>query len=205
MASLLRLWLPRSRPPTERKKGLAASPPDFCSPPLSRVRTMIELLQEGLLIALCVAGGWWDARFRRIPNVLTVPSFCVALSLSAAAGSGVLLSSLVLVVATLMFGSLGFSRGILGGGDVKMLLVVSAILAPQQMAVALLLTGVAGGALAIGLAFRRGILLPVLYDCGDLLLSCLTAGRPRAAPTRTAVSVPYGVAIAIGAVGGSLL
>jgi energy-converting hydrogenase Eha subunit H len=69
---------------------------------------------------------------------------------------------------------------------------------------ALLLIGVLGGLLGIVEAVRQRAILPAVYNAGGLLRRWATLGR-RGDAVRTldspgAVKVPYGVAIALGAV-----
>ena len=101
-----------------------------------------------------------------------------------------------------------FALGGLGGGDVKLLAAVGAFLGPGKLVTALLAAGVVGGAMALAVAAWRGALAATLARTGGLLLRWLTLGR--AGDSRTlgapgAVTVPYGVAIAVGAVVGWLL
>ena len=66
----------------------------------------------------------------------------------------------------------------------------------------MLLIASIGGIIAVLDAARRGILLPVLYNCGDILKSWATLGRRgsnRSLATEGALAIPYGVAISMGA------
>ena len=58
-----------------------------------------------------------------------------------------------------------------------------------------------GGILGAADAMRKGILLPVLYNCGNIIKHWATFGRRggnRSLATAGALAIPYGVAIAVG-------
>jgi prepilin peptidase CpaA len=94
-----------------------------------------------------------------------------------------------------------FVLGVLGGGDAKLLMAAGAFLGPRELLPALLLVASIGGIIGALDAARRGILLPVLYNCGDILKNWATLGRRgsnRSLATADALAIPYGVAIALG-------
>jgi prepilin peptidase CpaA len=142
-----------------------------------------------------------DMRTRRIPNALTASGLLLALTLKLPVGSGALMEGLLgAALAFAVMLPLFAVRGV-GGGDVKLLIMVGAFLGPNGFLVALAATALAGGVLSLAVVMRRGVLLPVLYNTGGLAKWVFTAGRggERATLASTgAVSVPYGVAIAAG-------
>lgn len=98
-----------------------------------------------------------DLRTGRIPNALT----------AAAALAGLALAILGLTHVTLLLalagGALGFGLmlpgrlfGATGGGDVKLMAALGTLLGPHQVIVAFLAGAIAGGALALAHAGRRG-------------------------------------------------
>jgi prepilin peptidase CpaA len=101
-----------------------------------------------------------------------------------------------------------FALGVFGGGDGKFLMAVGAFLGHRQLLGAMIVIALVGGVLALFEAVRRGVLGAALKRTGWTLLHLGTLGRlgwrPRAAPaggaSAEAFSVPYGVAIAAGAV-----
>jgi prepilin peptidase CpaA len=152
--------------------------------------------------ALVLAAAVFDVRTRRIPNVLTVSGFVVAIAARFAAGPGAgidgLTGTLLAFVLCLPF----FVLGVLGGGDAKLLMAVGAFMGPRDLLIAMLLIASIGGIIGALDAARRGILLPVLYNCGDILKNWATLGRRgsnRSLATAGALAIPYGVAIALGA------
>jgi prepilin peptidase CpaA len=164
---------------------------------------MLQSVQLAALATVLVLAAWSDVRRARIPNVLTVAGLVAGLALSAAAGAGALVSSAQAVVIAFAFGFLLFVAQGLGGGDVKLLIALAALLGLQRFMAALVLTALAGGVLALLVALRRGVLLPVLLSSKDTLVSWVTPGGPETTPTTSpsGIAVPYGVAIAAGGLG----
>jgi prepilin peptidase CpaA len=158
-------------------------------------------LMSVAISALMLAAAWTDLRNRRIPNVLTLSGFgfAIALRLLAGPGAGIdgVTGALLAFVLCLPF----FVLGVLGGGDVKLLMALGAFTGPRDLLVAMLLIASIGGIIAAVDAARRGILLPVLYNCGNILKHWATLGRRgsnRSLATTGALAIPYGVAIAVG-------
>ena len=133
-----------------------------------------------------------DARTLRIPNIL-----CAAIAMLFAVHAAIDLTlaqtatALGLAAATLGAGFIAFSRGMIGGGDAKLLAVCMAWAGPALAIEFLIITGLAGG--LIGLALLSP---PVMRS---------TAGLRRHWPVSSAnlpaarAPMPYGVAIAAGA------
>jgi prepilin peptidase CpaA len=145
-----------------------------------------------------------DLRTRRIPNWLTMGGLAAALVLRAATGVHPLLDGLAGAGLGFGLGILLMVLGALGGGDGKLLVSVGAFFGLKPFVGALLLIGLLGGLLGIIEAIRQGVILPSLYNAGGMLRRWATFGR-RGNPVRTldspgAVKIPYGVAIALGAV-----
>jgi len=94
-----------------------------------------------------------------------------------------------------------FVLGVLGGGDAKLLMALGAFSGPRDLLFAMLVIASLGGILGAVDAVRKGILLPVLYNCGDIIKHWATLGRHgqnRSLTTSGALAIPYGVAIALG-------
>lgn len=162
---------------------------------------MIATLSTIALIALLVGAAATDLRTRRIPNALTVSGLVIALALRSTLGVGSLVDGLqgagIAFLVVLPF----FALGALGGGDLKLLVAVGAFMHPFQFVLALLATAVVGGVLAVGESVRRGAMGPLLSNTLGLTSHVATGGRLGHRSTiRTpgAVTVPYGVAIAVG-------
>lgn len=118
---------------------------------------------EALVVLLVVAGAWFDLRTRRIPNRLTLPLVLAGLLLSALTGSGAaFLSSLLSVLVTLVIGIPVSRAGLLGGGDVKMIAAIGALLGHGLLLQSLLWTAVLGVAVSLFMLVARRALLPFL-------------------------------------------
>lgn len=163
---------------------------------------MLETVGTGVLLTLVVLAAARDVRTGRIPNQLIVAGVAAALVLRAAAGWGALLDGLLgLGLGLVVFFPL-FALRAMGGGDVKLVAMACAFLGPERGLVALLATAVAGGVMALAAAWRQRVLLPVLFGSGEVIRHWATLGRsgnPTNLASPGATSIPYGVAIAVGA------
>ncbi|HXO03694.1 MAG TPA: prepilin peptidase [Stellaceae bacterium] len=143
--------------------------------------------------ALMVMAAFEDLRRLIIPNALTL-SLCLLWPLyvmSAPSLSGSL-GSLGCAVAVFLAGALCFSRGYLGGGDVKLLAVATLWAGPAGTPALLVLTGVLGGMLALFLLMPPGAHIATLARAKFGPAEIVAKGGP-------ATPVPYGVAIAAAA------
>lgn len=157
-----------------------------------------------VLVLTMGAAAFFDLRTRRIPNWLTLGGLAAALLLRALTGVHPLLDGLAGAGLGFGLGIVCMILGALGGGDGKLLMAVGAFFGFRPFVGALLLIGVLGGLLGIAEAVRQRAILPAVYSAGGMLKRWATLGRS-AGPVRTlespgAVKVPYGVAIAVGAV-----
>ena len=162
----------------------------------------IQLWRLVVLVLLAGIGAGYDVRSRTIPNWLTASALVLALALAAVAGPAELGARLLVAVAVLAVGLVLFRRGILGGGDVKMLVAVAALVGLELLPRVVMFACLTGALIAIAEVARRGFLLPLLLDARDVAVYYLSLGRlgrriPRARDTR--LTVPYAVAIGIGA------
>jgi prepilin peptidase CpaA len=160
------------------------------------------------LLALVCAAAFTDLRSRRIPNALTVAGLVAGLGLRVPLGGEAVLDGLGGAVAALALGIPFFAARALGGGDVKLLAAVGAFAGWTGLLDTLLAIALAGAALALIEAVRRGVLVQVFANTGKLALYYATLSRYGARPeigAQAAVSVPYGVAIAAGAIVGRLV
>lgn len=152
--------------------------------------------------AIMVTAAASDLRTRRIPNVLTVAGAAAAPVLwGILEGPGVALVSILGGGLALVVGMLLFAVGALGGGDAKLLVVLGLFLGPVRLVTALVVTGIAGALMALAVALGRGQLVATLARTWHLTWSVLTLGRrgaPRTIETAGALTIPYGVVIAMG-------
>ena len=163
-------------------------------------RLPLELMTAAFF-ALMAGAAWFDVRTRRIPNVLTLTGMAVAVALRLVAGPGAGIDGVTGAILAFVLCLPFFVLGVLGGGDAKLLMAMGAFMGPRDLLVAMLLIALLGGILGAIDAMRKGVLLPVLHNCGDILKHWATLGRRganRSLATGGALAIPYGVAIAAG-------
>jgi prepilin peptidase CpaA len=147
-----------------------------------------------------VTGAAIDVRTGRIPNALTFATAAAGVG-CAAAGITHLGPALACVGLALGLGLMlpGHFFGGTGAGDVKLMAAVGPWLGPDRIVIAFLASAIAGGALAIWHAARRGRMSVTLTRTAQLVTgpaaarAVIDAGAPH---TRFA----YGPAIAVGVV-----
>jgi len=171
----------------------------------------VDLSAIGLVLTVAF-GAAFDVGTRRIPNFITVGGLFVALVLRFSFGGvdalvGGLLGALLAFMLTFPL----FMLRSMGGGDVKLLTAVGAFLGPYNTFIALLATALVGGVLAIAVSLHKrrlgASLVGTFTVMRGLALKAISGGELDAVPTletQGAVTVPYGVAIAVGAVIGLL-
>lgn len=144
-----------------------------------------------------------DLRSRRIPNWLVVPFLVSGLIVAAVLhgwhGLGQSLAGAGL--AALCFGVFCWLGG-MGMGDLKLATAVGAWIGPAQMVTALVVTGVAGGFMALIWAIAGGFVGELFRGTGDLVFDIGKRGlRPHSELVLSnprARKMPYAPAIAIG-------
>jgi len=99
--------------------------------------------------------------------------------------------ALAVAAGTFAAGLFLFARGVVGGGDVKLLAGAALWAGPKLIAPLLLLMVLSGGVLALG-AF-------VLEQCRRYRVASAPGLDPRLDSDPTPARVPYGIAIAVGA------
>jgi prepilin peptidase CpaA len=161
--------------------------------------TMTSSVVFGALMILAIIS---DLRTQRIPKALTIPGLFLGLAVGVLGGWAGFSAAVLGVVVAFVLGTLLFSLGAIGGGDVKLLMVVGAFMGPSDLFYSLLAAGAIGGILALFTILRNGVVLPALIRARELGAYFLTLGRKgdrRTLQDSSAIKVPYGVAIALGA------
>jgi prepilin peptidase CpaA len=161
---------------------------------------------------VCMLGlaAFKDLRERRIPNRLTAglallwPIYVLASPTAVA-----WLAALGLAAVMLLIGLALFARGLIGGGDVKLIAAVSLWAGPEHFVPFMLLTALTGGALSLlTMWYRRW---GGAIEAHLAALGLATPGGPRgvlpeaqsAVTTDSpdlAATLPYGIAIAVGGI-----
>jgi prepilin peptidase CpaA len=175
-----------------------------------------------ILAALAITGlaAFFDLKWRRVPNVLTLPPLVAAPALHALVAHhdhvrgvfgvpGPALEALLSIVgagACALVPYAMFRFGLMGGGDGKLLACVGALLTArlgvEAQLLALLLAGYAGLA---RLAFR-GRLLPTLGNgLASLAGVVVPAVRPAAAPAALFETLPFAPFVFLGTLVAPLL
>lgn len=150
-----------------------------------------------------VAATITDVRSRRIPNWLVLPFMVLGLIVSAytRGWAGVCQGLGGFALGALVCGLLAFLGG-MGMGDVKLCAAIGLWIGPGQLVTALVLTGLAGGVLALGWALIGGFFRSTLDNIIDLIRHMGRRGlRPHPKLTISnpdARKMPYAPAIAIG-------
>lgn len=165
---------------------------------------MIHGIQTVSLLALVTVATATDLASRRIPNPLTLGGLAAGLGLRALLGWEALAAGLMGAALALVLTVPLVALGGLGGGDAKLLAAVGAFLGLAELPVALLVTALVGGMMAIAMATFRGALGETLIHLGRLAMRPLKAAPEpvRTLKTPGALAIPYGVAIAVGAMAG---
>jgi len=175
---------------------------------------MIAAIATALLgasaLTLLGIGAWLDVRFRVIPNIVPAGLVAVFACYAAVALSlGDLPGHLAAAVALFLPAFLLWSRGLVGGGDVKLMTATALWAGLGDLGGFLLFTALAGGVLALAQALRAHWLMTLAATVPGLgsVVSTLTAGEqtpthadvePSTPPRPDRPTIPYGVAIATG-------
>ena len=176
-------------------------------------------LTIGFLLALLVVAAWHDIRSRRIPNALVLPGVVAGLLSNAVlpqemGGLGIFVSLAGLGLGFVLLLPPYLLRA-MGAGDVKLMAMTGAFLGGRGMMGAFMYILLAGGLLALVMAWRQGRLSTLLrkLKMGPFTLGSSAELDPRGTSStadsfRTATNLleraanfdqlPYGVAIAAG-------
>jgi len=144
-----------------------------------------------------------DLRSRRIPNWLVLPFLVAGFVVSGLQHGlhGLAHSAAGLAVGSALFGLLCLMGG-MGMGDVKLCAAIGAWVGPSQMLVALVMTGIAGGIIAVGLAIAGGFATEMFQGTGELIFGFRKRGltpHPELVLNNPLTrKMPYAPAIAIG-------
>jgi prepilin peptidase CpaA len=142
-----------------------------------------------VLVAGTALAAFFDLRVRRIPNALIAPLAIAAVALHAAGGVVAALVVLAAMAVAFALGSIAFSAGWLGGGDVKLIAVACGLASVPGCFALVGFILIAGGVLALADAIAQRRLVALVRGAS---LLATTGAAPGIA------SLPYGVAVAAG-------
>lgn len=149
--------------------------------------------------AVLGAATYTDLRSRRIPNWLVLPFLGMGVLVSCWShgwhGLGQSLSGAGLGL--LLFG-IFFMAGGMGAGDVKLCAAIGAWIGPSQLLIALVLTALVGGVMALGWAMWGGFLGELFCHTGDLVMGSKEERGEAVLENPRRRRMPYAPAIAIG-------
>lgn len=164
---------------------------------------MNDLVWYSTLSALLIASAA-DIRSRRIPNWLVLPFLLAGLgvSLSGFGHIGLAQSVLGVSLGVAVAGVLCWLRG-MGMGDLKLIASIGAWIGPEQLVVALVVTGITGGVMAILWAAYHRRLGECLLSTGGLLAGWSSGIKPHdtiSLNNPNKLKMPYAPAISLGTI-----
>ncbi|MGI9101638.1 MAG: A24 family peptidase [Terriglobales bacterium] len=160
------------------------------------------MVWKALIIAFVMAAAYADVRTRRIPRGLTMTGLVVGLLFHAVRGG--FANALLAAGVAFVIGLALFSVGAIGGGDVKLLAALGAMLGlfywGRAMSIAILVAAL----MAVIEVIRHGVLMQTLRNMWEICRS-LAANRLRPHPVlnvrnAAALRSPFGVAAAVGTI-----
>ena len=165
----------------------------------------MPLATKVILIGLVSIGAVYDLRWRRIPNWLTLAGLILALALNTFLfeWQGLKISLLGLGLAFGIYFPLYLLRA-MGAGDVKLMMAVGALVGWAAWLVIFILTGIAGGLIAIVVLLWRGRLKKTLWNVSFLVQRLLKLETPYTANEELDVRsgkglrLPHAASIAVG-------
>jgi prepilin peptidase CpaA len=149
-------------------------------------------------VAVLGVATFTDVHSRRIPNWLVLPFLLMGITVSAwlHGWHGVLQSVEGAGLGLLIYGIL-FWMGGMGAGDVKLCAAIGAWIGPFQLFIALVMTGLVGGVMALAWALCGGFLKELFEHTSDVVFSAKKRSEAVLSnPLRR--KMPYAPAIAIG-------
>ena len=145
----------------------------------------------------------YDVRSHRIPNLLTIPAIAFGLLLHFALGGwGQLLSSAAAGALCLLVFFIFHIAGGMGAGDVKLMAAMGCLFGLSMVGWLLIMTSLAGGVMALGLALYRGRLSSTLTNIASIMVHHSKEGlapHPELNLSNSqTLRLPYALAIATG-------
>ncbi|MGB6131214.1 MAG: prepilin peptidase [Acidobacteriaceae bacterium] len=162
-----------------------------------------ELLYLAAALAIALIGAIFDVRSRRIPNLLTLPGILVGLALHLVLGGwrGMGMAALAGLICGVLFLIFWLAGG-MGAGDVKLITAVGCTAGMPHIFYLLVLTALAGGVMAVGLALWRGRLKETVTNVGAIAVHHRMEGLSPHPHLNLAnawtLRLPYALAIAAG-------
>ncbi len=159
-----------------------------------------------VLVGAALLAGWFDFRFRKIPNWLTLAGLLLgfALNFYLSGPDGLISSAEGLALATTIYLPLYLLRG-MGAGDVKLMAAIGSLSGPADWLIIFLVTSLLGGIAGLVLVLSRKRFTHTWFN----VLTLLGSLSRFQAPYRTnneldvrekqSLRLPHGTVIACGA------
>jgi prepilin peptidase CpaA len=162
---------------------------------------MTQAAVNVIVVAFVCAAAWWDMKAGRLPNAITVTGLAAALILRAPLGVESLLQGVGGFALAFGVSVVLYALRAIGGGDVKLLAAVGAFLGSAEIVGALALIAVLGAGYALLSLTWKGLLPLLVFNTLELVKGWLTLGRAgaiRKLESPGALTIPYGIPIAVG-------
>jgi len=171
---------------------------------------MYRVIRIGLILALLAVSVYTDHKNGKVLNKITFPAmFCGIVLACFDNGMDGLFDSLMGLGLGLALFILPFMMGLLGAGDVKLLMAVGALAGPGITFQSFLFGSMFGGLMSLFVAMRRGVLLNTLKGMGKVLhmmfwkifmkVDCIEPISIFGAKNKER-AFPYSLAIAVGVI-----
>jgi prepilin peptidase CpaA len=153
-----------------------------------------------LILAFVLTVAVSDIRWRKIPRWLTTTAALAGLGYHALFGG--IVSAVIATLIAFGIGLSFFQLGAIGGGDVKLITALGALLGLDRWLLAMEIAVIAAALLGVVQALRRGVFRQMLRNIGVLLKWLLgKGGIPHPSinvRNQAMVRAPFGVAAALG-------
>jgi prepilin peptidase CpaA len=161
------------------------------------------IILEVLLVPLAVLIIYHDVRYRRIPNAFVLATLISGLTLNLIMGGlqgglnsvGGCMLGFILMFMWHVFGAMG-------AGDVKLFAAIGSVLGAQLVLPTFVIVVLTGGVLALVSVVRSGVFTATMHRVLQILVGLLPGWQmPKfSVPADRRLTIPYGVAITIGAI-----
>ena len=167
--------------------------------------TILPPAYQILLVTLVLIAAVFDVRFRRVPNWLALSGIVLGfvLNMFLFGSTGALAALLGGGLAMLIYFPLFVVRG-MGAGDVKLMMAIGFIVGPANWLAIFFITAILGGAFALLLVVRSGMLMQTISNVAFILSRLIRLQAPyRERPdldigSPKALTLPHGATIAVG-------
>ena len=156
---------------------------------------------NALILAFALTAAVGDIRWRKIPRALTTVAVAAGLIFHLVHGG--FASALIATLIAFGVGLSFFQLGAIGGGDVKLITALGALLGLDRWILAMEVAVLAAALIGIVQAVRRGMLGQMVRNIGELIKWLAGRGGVAAHPSinvrnSAMLRAPFGVAAALG-------